>query len=116
LWTKHGHETHRAAQEDSLPGCKVRFEKLGLLKWSDGKNHQLPQDFADMQGWKEMADKAFLAYKMISVFKKWTLIAGIVISITLVIFTFVTKIEYLNKFFINYLGLMRRGVVVPFMI
>jgi hypothetical protein len=49
-------------------------------------------------------------------FKKWTLIAGIMISISLVIFTFVTKIEYLNKFFINYLGLMQRGVVVPFMI
>ena len=31
------------------------FEKIGLLRWEDGKNHQLPQDFADMQGWKELA-------------------------------------------------------------
>lgn len=44
---------------------KERFEKLGLLRWNDGKNHELPQDFADMQGWKEMASKALLAYRMI---------------------------------------------------
>lgn len=41
------------------------FEKLGLLRWEDGKNHSLPQDFADMLGWKEMADKALVAYKML---------------------------------------------------
>lgn len=49
-------------------------------------------------------------------FRKWTLTAGIVISITLVIFTLVTKIEYINKIFINYLGLMQRAVIVPYMI
>lgn len=31
------------------------FEKIGLLRWEDGKNHELPQDFADMLGWKELA-------------------------------------------------------------
>ena len=41
------------------------FEKLGMLRWEDGKNHELPQDFADMLGWKEMADKALKAYQMI---------------------------------------------------
>jgi hypothetical protein len=41
------------------------FEKQGLLRWEDGKNHTLPQDFADMIGWREMADKALIAYKMI---------------------------------------------------
>jgi len=41
------------------------FGKLGLLRWEDGKNHNLPQDFADMLGWKEMADKSLEAYKMI---------------------------------------------------
>lgn len=41
------------------------FEKSGLLRWEDGKNHLLPQDFADMIGWKEMADKAFEAYRLI---------------------------------------------------
>jgi hypothetical protein len=41
------------------------FEKLGLLRWEDGKNHDLPQDFADMLGWREMADKSLAAYRMI---------------------------------------------------
>lgn len=41
------------------------FEKMGMLRWEDGKNHNLPQDFADMLGWHEMADKALTAYNMI---------------------------------------------------
>ena len=41
------------------------FEKFGMLRWEDGKNHNLPQDFADMIGWREMADKSFAAYKTI---------------------------------------------------
>jgi hypothetical protein len=44
---------------------KVMFEKIGLLRWEDGKNHPLPQDFSDMLGWQEMADKALLAYNAI---------------------------------------------------
>ncbi len=43
------------------------FEKMGLLRWEDGKNHNLPQDFADMIGWHEMANKALEAYRMIPV-------------------------------------------------
>jgi hypothetical protein len=27
-----------------------------LLRWEDGRMHPLPQDFADMQGWDELAD------------------------------------------------------------
>ena len=27
--------------------------KTGLLKWEDQRDHELPQDFADMLGWKE---------------------------------------------------------------
>jgi hypothetical protein len=41
------------------------FEKTGMLRWEDGKIHQLPQDFADMIGWKEMASKALIAFEMI---------------------------------------------------
>lgn len=41
------------------------FEKMGMLRWEDGKNHLLPQDFADMLGWQEMAEKAAIAYGMI---------------------------------------------------
>jgi len=34
------------------------FDKIGLLKWEDQKNHELPMDFADMLGWKEVSEKA----------------------------------------------------------
>jgi hypothetical protein len=43
------------------------FEKFGMLRWEDGKNHNLPQDFADMLGWQEMADKTLAIYNTISV-------------------------------------------------
>ncbi len=38
------------------------FQELGMLRWEDGKDHAIPQDFADMKGWKELAaivDSAF---------------------------------------------------------
>lgn len=34
-----------------------KYQKLGMLRWEDGKDHHLPQDFADMLGWKELARK-----------------------------------------------------------
>lgn len=30
--------------------------KIGLLKWEDQKDHELPMDFADMLGWKELTE------------------------------------------------------------
>lgn len=44
---------------------KEKFARFGLLRWEDGKNHDLPQDFADMRGWKEMAHLVDSAYEMI---------------------------------------------------
>lgn len=38
------------------------YRKFGLLRWEDGKDHLLPQDFADMLGWKELAFKVDSAY------------------------------------------------------
>jgi energy-coupling factor transporter transmembrane protein EcfT len=38
------------------------FQKLGLLRWEDGKDHELPQDYADMLGWKELAYKVDSLY------------------------------------------------------
>jgi len=38
------------------------YKEAGLLQWEDGKDHQLPQDFADMLGWKELANKVEKAY------------------------------------------------------
>jgi hypothetical protein len=38
------------------------YQKLGQLRWEDGKDHALPQDYADMLGWKELATKVDEAY------------------------------------------------------
>lgn len=34
-----------------------------MLRWEDGKDHLLPQDFADMLGWKELAFKTDSVYQ-----------------------------------------------------
>ena len=41
------------------------YRKFGLLRWEDGKDHDLPQDFADMIGWSELARKVDSVYDMI---------------------------------------------------
>jgi Dolichyl-phosphate-mannose-protein mannosyltransferase len=41
---------------------KTNMKKMGVLKWEDQKNHPLPQDFSDMLGWEEMAQKMAKAY------------------------------------------------------
>ncbi|WP_139125764.1 hypothetical protein [Arcticibacter eurypsychrophilus] len=33
------------------------YSDLGMLRWEDGKQHLIPQDYADMLGWKELAEK-----------------------------------------------------------
>jgi hypothetical protein len=43
-----------------------QYKDFGLLRWEDGKDHDLPQDFADMLGWKELANKVDSAYAQIS--------------------------------------------------
>jgi len=42
-----------------------KYKKLGMLRWEDGKDHDLPQDFADMLGWKELARKTDSVYDLI---------------------------------------------------
>ncbi|WP_146810616.1 glycosyltransferase family 39 protein [Empedobacter brevis] len=39
-----------------------KYRKFGMLIWEDGKEHPLPQDFADMLGWKELAEKVDRVY------------------------------------------------------
>lgn len=41
-----------------------KYKKLGLLRWEDGKDHPLPQDFADMLGWSELARKVDSVYML----------------------------------------------------
>ncbi|HMU45269.1 MAG TPA: glycosyltransferase family 39 protein [Chitinophagaceae bacterium] len=51
--------------------------KSGILKWEDGKEHSLPQDFADMLGWKEIAEKTESFYSSLpDSVKKNTIIFG----------------------------------------
>ena len=44
----------------------THIEKIGFLKWEDQKNHPLPQDFADMLGWKEITEKTAKAYSTLN--------------------------------------------------
>jgi 4-amino-4-deoxy-L-arabinose transferase-like glycosyltransferase len=37
--------------------------KTGLLKWEDQRDHELPQDFADMLGWKELTERTERFYQ-----------------------------------------------------
>lgn len=41
-----------------------RYQESGQLRWEDGKNHALPQDYADMLGWKELARKTDSLYSL----------------------------------------------------
>lgn len=40
---------------EAMAASPEKYRKLGLLRWEDGKEHALQQDFADMLGWREMA-------------------------------------------------------------
>ncbi len=42
-----------------------RYKALGMLRWEDGEDHSLPQDFADMLGWKALAEKMDSIYAYI---------------------------------------------------
>ncbi len=42
---------------------KRGIAKTGALKWEDQKDHLLPQDFADMLGWKELSEKSEKFYQ-----------------------------------------------------
>lgn len=45
---------------------KIGIAKTGVLKWEDLKDHELPQDFGDMLGWKELSNKAEDVYNSLS--------------------------------------------------
>jgi len=42
-----------------------RYEETGQLRWEDGKKYKLPQDYADMLGWKELARKTDSLYSLV---------------------------------------------------
>ncbi len=39
-----------------------KYKEIGMLRWEDGLDHDLPQDYADMLGWKELAQKVESVY------------------------------------------------------
>ncbi len=43
----------------------LKFKATGILRWEDGQDHLLPQDYADMLGWTEMAGLVRKAYASI---------------------------------------------------
>jgi hypothetical protein len=47
----------------TMAALQPRYASLGFYRWEDGRNHALPQDYADMRGWREMADKTWAAYQ-----------------------------------------------------
>ena len=47
---------------DEIVSHKSTYKKMGMLRWEDGKDHELPQDFADMLGWSELARKVDSVY------------------------------------------------------
>jgi hypothetical protein len=49
------------------------YKKLGLLRWEDGKDHSLPQDFADMTGWSDLAEIVDSVFNLIPD-KEYTLV------------------------------------------
>ena len=58
---------------DKIVSKSDLYNKIGLLRWEDGKNHALPQDFADMLGWRELASLVDVAFDSIAD-KEYTLI------------------------------------------
>ncbi|MBF9237172.1 glycosyltransferase family 39 protein [Hymenobacter sp. BT683] len=47
----------------TMAALRPKYESLGVYRWEDGQQHRLPQDYADMLGWREMADKTWAAYR-----------------------------------------------------
>jgi 4-amino-4-deoxy-L-arabinose transferase-like glycosyltransferase len=47
----------------ALAVLRPRYQHLGFYRWEDGQNHALPQDYADMLGWRELAAKTWAAYQ-----------------------------------------------------
>jgi hypothetical protein len=46
-----------------MVALRPKYESLGVYRWEDGQQHALPQDYADMLGWRELANKTWAAYR-----------------------------------------------------
>ena len=52
------------------------YSLLGLSRWEDGQDHPIPQDFADMLGWVELANLVDSAYQMMPTGKQTLIICS----------------------------------------
>ena len=50
---------------EKIAQISPRYKKFNQVRWEDGKDHALPQDFADMLGWSELAHKVDSVYNLI---------------------------------------------------
>lgn len=50
---------------ETIVNNQALYKEYGMLRWEDGKDHHMPQDFADMLGWKELAEKVDRVYAAI---------------------------------------------------
>ena len=50
---------------EQIQRTSQRYKDFGLLRWEDGKDHALPQDFADMIGWSDLAKQVDSTYSTI---------------------------------------------------
>ncbi len=53
-------------EPDKMAEICQKYKILGILLWEDGKDHPLPQDYADMLGWQEMTAKVAKVYQNLS--------------------------------------------------
>lgn len=53
---------HPYYSPDQVMSDPPNYAKLGLSRWEDGQEHPIPQDFADMLGWSELASLVDSAY------------------------------------------------------
>ena len=47
----------------AMRALRPQYAPLGLYRWEDGQDHELPQDYADMRGWHELADHVWAAWQ-----------------------------------------------------
>lgn len=55
---------HPYYSPDHIQSNPPNYARLGLSRWEDGKEHPIPQDFADMLGWSELAALVDSAYQL----------------------------------------------------
>ena len=57
------------SMEKMVKYCEYLINEIGLdgpMRWEDGEVYPLPQDYADMNGWEELAEKVNQVYQQLS--------------------------------------------------